>query len=47
MNILVLLDNDPRKRGEYFNITCCQFQLFRAAISYNVFCVAGIHSMFW
>ena len=27
-------------------ITCCKFQLFRAAISYDVFCVAGIHDRF-
>ena len=32
-----VLDNDPRKRGIYLNITCCQFQLFPAAISYDVF----------
>ena len=39
MNIIppfVLLDNDPPKRGKYFNITCCQFQLFLAEISYDV-----------
>ena len=30
------LDNDPRKRGKYLNITCCQFQLFRVTFSVSL-----------
>ena len=42
LNINVLA-NEPSKRRKYLNIKICQFQLFRAAISYDGFCVACIH----
>ena len=43
----ILYSQWPAQAREMFKYHMLQLQLFRTAISYDVFCVAAIHDKFW